>query len=551
MTFNYHIDHIWLKEWNCRLLTDCSKWIGEGPHLDLLDIVLKHGFAPSAIDPPAANQWPRPHDPNWISESETRDPFFVDYFGLIVAYEPRFTGVTELQELILTDTAHTLLDAHVSNQKEFCSSVNFLGQSSLHLAVGNVRIVKKLVELGHDLDVTDQWGTTPLMYAAAMGFQDVTVYLLQKGADPFLQEFCFSRTFLDYAIIRGHWSLIHRALSTIQGLWTHDTYQELVELVVFQAMASNSVDITGEIRRKQIPTVIQLCDNVNFSINDSYRSVSDNNLMHYAETVDEAEALVSRGFSLFNKPNSLGRLPIHTVMLDTELISFCIAHGANIDHSDANGHTPLLVCLSALGSFDGHRARTNLRRIRCCLDLGADPRHSDNCKCPCSPSGCSASALFETGFQDFWSTFLGSVADIFWILEWQSILQDLRGDEAVREFLLSFIRRIEFDELDMTHVCCHGGSGIPWECRSDLGRPYPKTIPQDDISDILTEEDDFIDKLEHVMSDLALKSVKQLQRYLLDILKDKHDQHLQRNADERTKNAQLRKEPGISSSVSD
>lgn len=71
-----------------RLLIKCSKWIGEGWHLPMLDAILEHGFAPSAIDPPAADQWPSCSDPGWKSERTTPDPFFIDYFATLVNQEP-------------------------------------------------------------------------------------------------------------------------------------------------------------------------------------------------------------------------------------------------------------------------------------------------------------------------------------------------------------------------------------------------------------------------------------------------------------------------------
>lgn len=500
--------------------------------MELLATVLKHGFEPSAINPPAADEWPSPCSPNWISEASTPDPFFVDYFSLILGYEPGFAGVTELQELILTDRAHPKLDLGLPNQKELLSTVNFLGQSSLHLAVGNIRTVTKLLELGHGLDVTDRWGTTPLMYAAAMGYEDVAVLLLQRKADPVLRDNREERTFLDYAIVRGNWSFIHKVLSTIQDLYNDEAYQAFVHLVVLQAMGSRVLDITENIRRHHIPRVIRLCDNVNFTFSDSSRGVTKNNLMNYAETVEEREALVSRGFNLFSQPNSDGRLAIHEAR-DPSWISFCVEHGTAIDHVDAKGQTLLLILLSRLASFSLGKADT-LRQIRRCLHLGADPQHSDDCMCPCSPGGCSSSAFFANGFDDsiFWS--VRRCSDVFWVFEWQSILRDFHGEGIVKEFLLSFIRRIKFDELGMTHVCCHRGSGIPPECMSFIHETHPK-IADEDIGDILEEEDEFIDLLDQTMRDLALKSVDDLQSYLLEILKDKYDQHLQKREAERTK----------------
>lgn len=529
----WNLLHPLLNRLGPRFLIDCSKWIGEGGHLYLLDSVLQHGFAPSSIDAPAADKWPEPCSPDWKSESQTPDPFFVEYFASILDYEPGFTGVTELQKSILTDTFHALRKSELSDRKELFSAVNFLGQSSLHLAVGNIRTVEKLAELGHDLDVTDQWGTTPLMYAAAMGLEDVTALLLKMGANPALRESRFGRFFLDFAIVRGHWSLVHRALSAIQDSYPKEVHQAFARLVVFHAMTSRICDdCTGDVRRKHIPAVIQHCDNVNFSFKDSQDSVTDNNLMHYAQSTEEAEALVSRGFDLFNKPNSAGRLPIDSLTFDTALIRFCVEHGTSIDHADANGQTLLFVLLTRLGGFFLDK-KTGLRQIRCCLALGADPRHSDDCRCPCSPNGCSSSAFFPNDFDSTWFTVQGATTDIFWVFEWQSILQDFHGDMALKSFLLAFIRRIKFDELGMTHVCCHEGWGIPLEFTAALIGSYPKRLDNEDVCDILEEEDEFIAILDQTMRDLALKPVNELQRYLLEVLKERHDQHLQRNAEER------------------
>lgn len=524
-----------------RLLIECSKWIGEGRHLDLLDTVLEHGFSPNGIDAPTADQWPEPCSPDWKSELGTPDPFFLEYFTSIVTSEPGFAGVTELQKHILMDTFDALLDAEgiLPNKEALFSTLSFLGQSSLHFAVRNIRTVKKLVELGHDLNVTDQWGTTPLMYAAAMGYEEATVYLLQKGAlaKTGLRETRFRRTFPEFAIARGHWTLVHEALSTIKDIGPEKVHQVFAEHVVYEAMTStlSVAEFEPEIRRQHIPRVIQQCGNVNFTFGDHQHDITGNSLMHYVRTIEEAEALVDRGFDLFSTPNSVGRLPIHSLTFDPALVMFCVEHGTDIDHVDTNGQTLLQVLLSRLGGFS-LESRNFLRSIRCCLDLGADLHHSDECRCPCSPGGCSSSAFFETGFDCTWFTSGGPSADVFWIFEWQSILQDLHGDEAVKELLLSFIRRIEFDELGMTHVCCHEGSGIPVETIGPwIGTSWPKRLDNEDMCDILDEEEEFINILEQTMHKLALKSYNELQLHLLEMLKERLDRHLQQNAEKRAK----------------
>lgn len=384
-----------------------------------------------------------------------------------------------------------------------------------------------LVDLGLDVNSTDNWGLTPLMYAAAMGSEEVAVHLLMKGANPCLQDLRFKRTFLDYAIVRGHWNLIHKTLSALQDMYLPEEHQIFVELVIIRAMSSRISTVTEDIRRHHVSKVIELCDNVNLTFNDD--SVTGNNLMHYAKTIEEAEALVRRGFDSFNQPNSDGRLAIHSQMRNTELFSFGIDHGTDIEHVDSEGQTLLFMLLSGLEKRNATRALT-IQQIRLCLGRGADQRRSDDCECPCSPDGCSSSSIFRIKFSEQFSLEdLGP--DILCAFEWQSILRDVLGEEAVKEFLLSLIRRIEFDELEMTHVCCHRGAGTyskfnPWAFNPNL-----KVVSEQDTVDILEEEGDFINILDATMRELASKTVKDLQKELLGMIKKRHDEHLQRFAE--------------------
>lgn len=412
--------------------------------------------------------------------------------------------------------------------------VNFLGQSPLHLAVGNIQTVKMLLELGHDLDVTDKWGTTPLMYAAAMGCENVAVHLLSEGADPSMADYRFKRTFLDYAITYGDWELVFRTLETINDLYARQSYQGFVQIVVLRSITACLTDVSWDDRKKYVSKEIELCDNVNFEINDSYENVTGNNLMHYVHTIEEAESLVRRGFDRFNHPNSDGKLAVYSVR-DSQLTSFCVDHGTSVNHVDTKGRTLLLDLLSRLGSCSA-RASGILRQIRCYLTRGADPFLADRCRCPCSPDGCSSSAIFALEFEGSSFSYIRDEVDTFWIFEWLSTLHEFHGQEAARDVLLSLIRRIKFDELGMTHVCCHRGAGIPVLPRSRDIRPWsniPKAIDENDVDDILEEEDEFINILDETMHDLASHTTCGLRRELMGILKRKCDELLHRLAEDR------------------
>jgi hypothetical protein len=82
--------HYILSRTNCsvcysyRFLARCANWVGEGPHLQLLEILLELGFDASLVDSPHAQDWPEPSSPNWWAEGLTPDPFFVEYQSMLL-----------------------------------------------------------------------------------------------------------------------------------------------------------------------------------------------------------------------------------------------------------------------------------------------------------------------------------------------------------------------------------------------------------------------------------------------------------------------------------
>jgi hypothetical protein len=53
---------------------------------------------------------------------------------------------------------------------------------------GNLAWTHRLLAMGADINVRDEAGRTPLMYAAAKGYDDMVQVLIQNGADPGLQN---------------------------------------------------------------------------------------------------------------------------------------------------------------------------------------------------------------------------------------------------------------------------------------------------------------------------------------------------------------------------
>lgn len=67
-----------------RFLASCAKWIGAGPQLELLEILLDLGLDATLIDSPHGEDWPEPSSPNWLAEDLAPDPFFVEYQRLLL-----------------------------------------------------------------------------------------------------------------------------------------------------------------------------------------------------------------------------------------------------------------------------------------------------------------------------------------------------------------------------------------------------------------------------------------------------------------------------------
>ena len=76
--------------------------------------------------------------------------------------------------------------------------------------VGDLESARLLVEAASDLDATDAWGVTPTVYAAHAGFRELTVFLLESGADPNIANAGFSA--LHLAILRRDAELVRTLL---------------------------------------------------------------------------------------------------------------------------------------------------------------------------------------------------------------------------------------------------------------------------------------------------------------------------------------------------
>ncbi|KAL4982444.1 hypothetical protein BDW68DRAFT_195352 [Aspergillus falconensis] len=497
-----------------RFLIQCAKWIGEGPHIDLLEAILAHGFDPGSINSPVYDEWPSPCSPNWMSEEFAPDPFFIDYLALLADASPGFAGLTPLHEIVLLDTPASV-DSFLSRSPLHVER-NFLGQTPLHLAVRDVATVLLLIRGGHDMDIPDNHGITPLMYAAGMGKTDVVRLLISEGANPFVHDEKWQRDFIGYANARGHWQLIMDALDTIQTTYPTHYIQyfarcALMRLISRETWLANAWSI-------YFAKLVGLCSDTNIKISNCSDGTENNNLLHFISNHEDVKVLVQHGFKLFNEPNSAGKSAIFSLarVLDATLTQSLLDYGTDVNHVDNEGRTLLfrllrqLVCLN-FRTFDV------MDSIRVCLKAGLDIFLCDSCRCSCSPEGCFLPAVFDINFAN------NDAPAFVWALEFLSLVEELRSREDSKRLLLGFLRRTYSDRVGVTHVCCHRGNSI-----RDRVLCKPKEHMADrDIDEILDEEEEFIANLEKDMLPLTSETLECLRSEWILKLRERHQERLE------------------------
>jgi hypothetical protein len=418
---------------------------------------------------------------------------------------------------------------------------NFLGQTPLHLAFGNPDVVELLVQAGHDMDVTDKQGITPLMYASATENISTVQLLLTKGANPFLRDSKWERNFIDYAAVRGQWQLIIQALATIQTHYPQDDFDYFVYCAWMQLISCTRG--RDDVWSRVMANLVSLPADCNTLFDDYHLEVQDNNLLHYVTDRDDAEVLVQHGFRSFNLPNSKGRTAIYSLApkLNAQLTRFLLDHGTDLNHVDQQGHTVLFKLCQRL-SYMGHKVWDALDSIRICLSGGLDVCSSDDCRCPCSPGGCFLPAAFDIASRNY---IIPRQPSFVWGMEFLSIVEELKGLDDSKRVLLGFLRKSHFEKIDITHVCCCKGSRIPGSDSHSR-----KSMAEDDIDEIMDEEREFIAELETEMLLAASKPMGCLLSEWMVMLRDKYKEEYEKR-DKKYKEYEKRKQRSGSHEASD
>lgn len=408
-----------------------------------------------------------------------------------------FAGMTPLHEAVLFDSPESVRKWTSRSNKD---ETNAFGQTPLHLAISNPQYLRILIQAGYELDARDNYGITPLMYAAATNKEEAVMALVDAGSDLSARDTQWKRTFMSYAALRQHWKLILNVLNRIEDYAGKRAAESWAEFATYLFLAVYP-DIPGS-SGVSLDQLLAKCGTVNL-IFDASEDQKNNCLLHHVRSPTDFEALLGNGFKIVNHVNSAGQHPamVAANRCDSALVSRLLAYGTDINLKDIFHKTSLYYVLQRLEtSFPGHSLSIAMDTLRVLLKNDADVLSRDNCRCPCSPQGCLPSAMLNHSIYPVLRTRVP-----IWSLEWLSLVSEHRGDAEAKIIVQSFIRRAKHAEMGMTHVCCQREQGYAFQ-RFFRNNP----IPDDDIDDILDEESEFIDILDSEMNQSSKKEYNAL-----------------------------------------
>ncbi|KAK8087371.1 hypothetical protein PG994_002345 [Apiospora phragmitis] len=341
------IDKFEIKQgWNdIAILYSSAHWIGEAPHMAIFGELLNHGFDSSEMGSPEPKKWPKPCDPNWISEELTQDPFFTKLLSMLLVSDPEFGGTSPLGYDVLhqPDKAKKRLS---NGPVDFTNQRNFLGQTPLHLAAAEQEgLVLPLLEAGHSVDARDIYGITPLMYTAALGNTGAAKILISDGADMFAVDELRERDFLRFALARCRYryalDIAHHVQKVIYPESTKAAGSYFAKSILLMGLVQDNS--REDCDPSYIEELMNLVDDVNFKFRDSDQDEEDNHLLHYLWTVDQAKAIEIHGFTDINYKNSKGVTALMKIAYSGRhhVVRYYLTLGADINAEDCNGWSAL------------------------------------------------------------------------------------------------------------------------------------------------------------------------------------------------------------------
>jgi hypothetical protein len=353
-------------------------------------------------------------------------------------------------------------------------NVNFLGQTPLHIAIRNPSRLKALLDAGHDINVRDKNGITPLMYAAATNRPIAVSILIRRGADLFMHDYLENDDFITYAAARNHWFLIWNAIEVIES---RDPTLLLSAFSRIISVPKPPLFLEeGKIWTKLFMlSVLSKLRNINVQFEDG------RTMMHVVDLPQYAHLIIEHGFTALNEQDKEGEHSLFAVakFLDVELAQRLIEKGANINWKNHNGHGVLSQFLEKLTAPREKDIKKIFEYLDMLLRNGADVVSIDNCSCACSSGGCLPISRLSFKLQVLFER----IHNPCWVFEWLCLLEDRGKLVEAKTNALSVLRRAKFDQTHLVHTCCCFGASRDHTLSDDRFWDISSAIKLDRLDD--------------------------------------------------------------------
>ncbi|KAJ5172264.1 hypothetical protein N7492_004857 [Penicillium capsulatum] len=472
-----------LVKWDAPMNTKTS-WSGFRPHLTLLKELIALDYDLSADEFSSSSmflEFPFTEPLYGFPEAYTDmpDPFLLKLFVECAKSAYGVWGQTPLMDAILVGS--TVDITRILQTRQFLQDRNVLGQTPIHLAVLRPRVLVDILELWPCFDIQDNSGKTPLDYAASYGYVESIKALLNVGLHQINAQHL---EFLNMARAWRHWNVITETLAFLRAAacFSENFLQRQIDQLV-----TTYLHLPWQSRPEDFKILIELGTSPHMFFENG------DTLLHRLWHEKQVATLFDFGYHNVDHPNLEGRTALMASIsrCDCVLYDSILTRGCNVNHRDSHGLTALHMACRKLNragsiysedpSFILKCVSKNIVLIAKILHHGADPLSHDNCRCPCSPDGCSPSTKLLLPWSPQNST--GSI----WVLEWLLILKKSRGEATAQRVLLELIRISEFEKAGMTHRCCQRGANTPG------------SIAEDEVDEILDEERHFVSQLNDTM----------------------------------------------------